>query len=203
MKRCEGYHDVDGTLPKISQGQRIQETKDPSFCNPCSTSYTWPSWKLRNVAGEIIAISMNLIESWAPGSKVLQKLDMVKQRVSWKQKHIKIIWVSWKQMDTYSFLGGFWVGKAKVFGCLNGRSLCLNDFCGGKVWETKKFGCLDPSNKVPSKIVGKLGAAWKFQWLFESQKCKHQNGEPSACPRTFLYHPSSNPGSFCYSSPCP
>eukprot|EP00434_Breviolum_minutum_P001050 symbB.v1.2.000923.t1/scaffold27.1/size414596/31 len=35
-----------------------------------------------NVAGEILAISMNLMESWGPGSKVLQKLDMVKQRDS-------------------------------------------------------------------------------------------------------------------------
>lgn len=45
----------NGTFQKISQGQRIQETKHPliprvghfqltlalSFCNPCSTSYTW------------------------------------------------------------------------------------------------------------------------------------------------------------------
>lgn len=142
---------------------------------------------------------MNLMESWGPGSKVLQKLDMVKQRVSWKQKHIKIIWGSWKQMDIFFWVGselwrqegeGLWMFEWEV--ALFERYFSV----GGKFGRGKSSEAvftLQTKSPQKSKIVGKLLAAWKFQWLFESQKPSIQNGEPSACPRTFLYHPWSWP----------
>ena len=128
-----------------------------------------------------MAISMNLMESWGPGSKVLEKLEMVKQRVSWKQKDISTqfggVGSKW-----ISFLGGgLWVGKR-----MEEEGLWMFEWevaLGGKVWEMKMFrGCLDPSNRVPSKIVGKLGVTWNFQGLFESQKSNIKMASPQAVP---------------------
>lgn len=84
------------------------------------------------------------------------------------------------EANGYFFLGGFWVMKAGrrrfmdvwMGGCFVWTIL----FCGGKVWEGKKFrGCLHPSNKVPSKIENRREtcSSLEIPMTFWVPKTKH------------------------------
>lgn len=209
------WNDVKQTTTSIGRSSgRIQETKHPliprvghfqltlalSFCNQGSTSYTWSDlgwakecgwWDYRHLSefdGVMGTRIQSLTEVGHGKATRFLEAKTYQDDLGELEANGYIFWVGselWRQEGE-----GLWMFEWEV--ALFERYFSV----GGKFGRRKSSEAvftLQTKSIQKSKIVGKLLAAWKFQWLFESQKPSIQKGESSACPRTFLYHPWSWP----------